>query len=356
MLIITVIFLGIGLISVALSFHVAIMMAVPPLLAAQYRGRRRLFWWIVAASVLMVPISVYGSFFLGAPDRNLLKTVETSASLAARLELATPHRMFELFSHYVMPRLLCILAVVAVAIGINRRNAAMLARQIELTQKIKDEMELRDRMQNRVIEALATLIETRDVSTGEHVARTRTYVTMLAHAMQKDERFVNRLTEADIAYIANAAPLHDVGKIAVSDTILQKPGKLTPEEFEAMKVHTTKGSAMIETLFAGMEDATFLRVAEEIAMSHHEHWNGQGYPQGLAGEEIPLPARIMAVADVYDALVSTRVYKPAIDPREALAIMFSESGTHFDPAIMDVVRRMQQELIATATAPVDRSL
>ncbi len=352
-LVIVVTFLGIGLICVALSFHAVIMMVIPPLLAAQYRNRRRLFFWMLTASVLLVPISVYGAFFLGAPDRNMLKTVETAGlDFAARLELGTPQRMWELFLHYVMPRLLCILAVVALSIGINRRNVGMLDKQSELTEKIKTEMEQRDRLQSRVIEALATLIETRDIGTGEHVARTRTYVTMLARAMKEDDRFSDRLTEEDIEHISGAAPLHDVGKIAVSDTILLKPGKLTPEEYDAMKVHTTKGGDMIDTLFEGMEDEQFLKVAEEIAVSHHEKWNGQGYPRGLRGEEIPLAARIMAVADVYDALVSVRVYKPAIDPEEALDIMFAESGTHFDPAIMDVVRRIRRDLIAAARTPL----
>ena len=352
-LVILVTFLGIGLICVALSFHAVIMMVIPPLLAAQYRNRRRLFFWMLTASVLLVPISVYGGFFFGAPDRNMLKIVDTAGlDFRARLELGTPQRMWELFLHYVMPRLLCILAVVALAIGVNRRNVGMLEKQNELTEKIKAEMEQRDRMQSRVIEALATLIETRDISTGEHVARTRIYVAMLANAMKQDDRFSGRLTETDIEYITSAAPLHDVGKIAVSDTILLKPGKLTPAEYDAMKVHTTRGGDMIETLFAGMDDKQFLKVAEEIAVSHHEKWNGQGYPRGLRGEDIPLAARIMAVADVFDALVSVRVYKPALDPKEALDIMFAESGTHFDPAIMDVVRRIRKDLIAAASSPL----
>ena len=170
--------------------------------------------------------------------------------------------------------------------------------------------------------------------------------------MLSDPRFRESLSDADIDRIENAAPLHDVGKIAVSDTILLKPGRLTPEEFDAMKVHTTKGGNMIKTLFDGMKDAEFLRTAEEIAVSHHEKWNGLGYPDGKKGEDIPLSARIMAVADVYDALVSCRVYKPAMKPEAALDIMFEESGSHFDPAIMEAVGRIRQELIDAANAPV----
>jgi len=355
-LIITVTFVGIGLIGVALSMHAVILLAIPPLITAQYRDKRRLFWLTLLITALLVPVSVYGSFFFGAVDRNFIKgamTDEEFSFFANRLTLATPKRMFELFLHYVMPRLFCVLIVSALALGVNRRNAAMLTRQAELSQKIRKEMEERNRMQGQVIETLAALIETRDESTGEHVIRTKAYVTMIANELKNDPRFRDTLTDAYIDRIENAAPLHDVGKIAVSDTILLKPGKLTPEEFDAMKVHTTKGGSMIKTLFAGMKDEAFLRTAEEIATSHHEKWNGRGYPAGLAGEAIPLSARIMAVADVYDALVSVRVYKPAMTPEAALGVMFEESGSHFDPAVMEAVDRIRQDLIDAANAPVD---
>ena len=354
-LIITVTFVGIGLIGVALSMHAVTLLAIPPLITAQYRDKRRRFWLTLLLTALLVPVSVYGSFFFGAVDRNFIKGAmsdEEFAVFANRLTLATPHRMFELFLHYVMPRLFCILIVSALALGVNRRNARMLARQAELADKVHAEMEERNRMQSHVIEALAALIETRDESTGEHVIRTKTYVTMIANEMKNDPHFSDVLTDAEVERIREAAPLHDVGKIAVSDTILLKPGRLTPEEFDAMKIHTTKGGSMIKTLFAGMKDAAFLRTAEEIAVSHHEKWNGQGYPEGRKGEDIPLSARIMAVADVYDALVSVRVYKPAVSPEKALDIMFAESGSHFDPAVMEAVDRIRRQLIDTANAPV----
>ena len=354
-LIITVIFISIGLISVALSMHAVILLAIPPLITAQYRDKRHMFWLTLLITALLVPVSVYGGFFFGAVDRNFIKgamSEEDFTVFSNRLTLVTPKRMFELFLHYVMPRLFCVLIVSALALGVNRRNARMLARQAELADKVHAEMEERSRMQSRVIEALAAVIETRDESTGEHVIRTKTYVTMIANELKNDPRFSSVLTDAEIDRIREAAPLHDVGKIAVSDTILLKPGKLTPEEFDAMKLHTTKGGSMIKKLFVGMKDAEFLRTAEEIAVSHHEKWNGSGYPEGRKGEDIPLSARIMAVADVYDALVSVRVYKPAVSPEAALEIMFSESGSHFDPAVMEAVDRIRQQLIDAANTPV----
>ena len=213
-------------------------------------------------------------------------------------------------------------------------------------------MEHITQMQSEVINALAAIIENRDEGTGEHVIRTRYYVKALAQAMYEDDAFRGLLTPDGIELYAAAAPLHDVGKITVSDVILLKPSRLTPEEFETIKTHTTKGREIIRKIFRNLDDESFLRTAEEIAMSHHEKWDGSGYPQGLKGEEIPLPARIMAVADVFDALVSVRVYKDAIPPQKAVEVMMQESGTHFDPEIMRVFRNISGEIIAYAERPL----
>ncbi len=354
-LIIMCAYLGIATLCMTLTYHVAIMLAVPPILAAQYRDQKRLLGWTMAATVLLVPVSVFGGFFVGVPDRNLLKTPAAfdSMLLSDRMALATPQRMMELFWHHAMPRLICVTAIAVLASGLTRRNAKMLEKQAELNEKIREEMEQKNALQSRVIDALATLIETRDVSTGEHVIRTKKYVGMIARAMQKEDRYKDILTDPMIEEIESAAALHDVGKIAVSDVILLKPGKLTPEEFEEMKKHSAKGGEVIRNIFSTFEDDTvFLKIAEEIAVSHHEKWNGKGYPYGLQGEDIPLPARIMAVADVFDALVSVRVYKPSMTPEAAMDLIESESGNHFDPNIIRVVTGMRQELIDAAKAPV----
>ena len=348
------IFVGVGELCVLYTHHTLLLLAVPPLIMAQYYKQPRLFWWMFAGMVLLAPISVYGGYFFGNLDRNLLKEANEAMNFNDRLAALTSHRVLELFLHYVIPREFCVLIIVALTVGTSRRSEKLLAKQEELIFRVQDEMQRRNEMQAHVIEALATLIETRDEGTGEHVLRTKKYVSMIAHAMQKDEKFRDRMTPEEIDRIENAAPLHDIGKIAISDTILLKPGKLTIDEFEKMKTHTVKGERMITTLFAEMDDPLFLKTAEDIVIAHHEKWDGTGYPYGKKGEEIPLCARIMAVADVYDALVSYRVYKPSISPEEALETIYAESGTHFDPEIIRIVRVLSPEMIAMANAPIEQ--
>ncbi|MBO4594829.1 MAG: HD domain-containing protein, partial [Clostridia bacterium] len=322
-----------------------------PLMASQYHYRKRAFIIVLIATILLVPIAVYGSFFLGAPDRNFLKgeITETEAMvLANRIPLATTKRMTELFTHYTLPLLFGVIVIVLLVTGITRRNGKMLRIQTELSEKIREEMENRNKAQNQVIEMLTSLIETRDVSTGTHILRTKTIVELIAKAMQKEPDYRDILTDETIERMVQAAPLHDIGKIIVSDSILLKPAKLTPEEFETMKKHTTVGGKLVKKLFLDMNDPAFLQMAEDIALCHHEKWDGTGYPCGLKKDAIPLCARIMAVADVYDALVSARVYKPAFPPEEALKILFSENATRFDPDIMKVVEKIKDDLKALA--------
>ncbi len=359
--ILVTVFIGIGEICVIYTLHAVILLAVPPLVVAQYHRQSKLFWWGIAGTLILIPASVYGGFFFGIPDRNLLKdametfTADELAHLSVRFSIAAPKRMLELLLHYVFPRWLCVAVIMVLATGITRRNGRMLARQEELANEIQTAMEHKSVIQMHVIEAMATMIETRDEGTGEHVMRTKKYVSMIANAMRQDDLFRDRMTAEEIDRIENAAPLHDIGKIAISDTILLKPGKLTTEEFDKMKTHTVKGERMISSLFAQMDDPLFLKTAEDIVIAHHEKWDGTGYPYGKKGEEIPLSARIMAVADVFDALVSYRVYKPSISPEEALETIYNESGTHFDPEIIRIIKGIAPEMIRVANAPVGAS-
>ena len=353
-LLITCVYLGIMLLCITLASHAVILMAIPPLIAAQYRMDRKLFIRTLILSVLLVPIGVYGSFFFGKPDRNLLKimTDGTAVDLARRLELATPQRMWELFTHHTLPWLFGMVAIVLLIYGIAARHNRLLAKQAQLSRKVQEEMERLNGMQSRVIDSLATLIENRDEDTGEHVIRTKLYVRMIARELSRDSKYRELLTEETVDRFVSAAPLHDVGKIAVSDNILLKPGKLTPEEFEQMKSHTTKGGVMVEKILSGLNEDGLMETAVDIALHHHERWDGKGYPDGLKGEEIPLSARIMAAADVFDALVSPRVYKAPVSPEQALEMMTEESGTHFDPEIIRIVLRMRELLISAANTPV----
>ncbi|MGA3800933.1 putative cyclic di-GMP phosphodiesterase [Pseudomonas fluorescens] len=191
-------------------------------------------------------------------------------------------------------------------------------------------------IQDVAIQAMASLAETRDNETGNHIRRTQHYIKVLAEHLSDHPRFSHFLTEDTIALLFKSAPLHDIGKIGIPDHILLKPGRFTEDEFEIMKTHTTLGRDAIQHA----EDqlgirAEFLSLAKEIAYSHQEKWDGSGYPQGLAGDDIPVSARLMAVADVYDALISRRVYKAGMPHAQAVEIIRQGRGTHFDPDICD---------------------
>ncbi len=211
----------------------------------------------------------------------------------------------------------------------------------EQSDKITESARRISAIQDSVIVGMANLIESRDGSTGKHVKNTQIYVKMIADELHKRGLFPGELTEEFIENIRKAAPLHDVGKIKVPDAVLQKPGKLTEEEFETMKTHTVHSRKIIDTIIGDVEDGEYVKVVGDIAMYHHERWDGTGYPTGLTGEDIPLAARIMAVADVFDALYEERVYKPPVRPIERiLQIMMEGRGTQFDPVIIDVFMEM----------------
>ena len=191
-------------------------------------------------------------------------------------------------------------------------------------------------LQNTTIIGMATLIESRDGDTGGHVKRTSTYVAMLAQATRQAGYERETLTDSYIELLVKAAPLHDIGKIMVSDTILLKPGKLTPEEFEKIKLHACEGGRIVREVMGGIGDDEYIKIASDVAAYHHEKWNGSGYNEGLSGTDIPLCARIMAIADVFDALISKRCYKEKIPVDEAFDIIKDSSGTHFDPTLTSI--------------------
>lgn len=352
LIIISITYISFLAICTVLSFHAVLMAVVPVLMTAQYRYNKKLLFWVAFATVVLVPVSIYGAFFIGVPDRNLIKNAlsDTEALIVAnRFKIYSSRRMFEILLHYVMPRMIQVLTIVILATGISKRNARMLDKQVDLMQVANQEMEKRSAMQNKVIEDLASVIETRDIGTGEHVKRTKKYVGIIARELKKYEKYKNVLTDDTINDIESAAPLHDVGKISVPDYILLKPDKLTDEEFEKIKCHSEKGGEMIENIFANIADENLLERAFNIAVAHHEKWNGEGYPKGLSGEEIPLEARLMAIADVFDALVSDRVYKKALPPEEAFNIIIDGAGTHFDPDIVAILTNIKEEFIKAAT-------
>ena len=207
--------------------------------------------------------------------------------------------------------------------------------------------------QAAIIKSMASLTETRDPETGRHIERTQEYVRVLANALRKRPEYSHLLSAETVDLLYKSAPLHDIGKVGVSDRILFKPGRLTAEEYEEMKKHTLIGRDVIAETQNKLGNKAFLKVAYEIAYTHHEKWDGSGYPQGLKGEQIPLSGRLMAVADMYEALTTRRVYKPALSHHEAVRIMSTEEKHSFDPNILEVFMELSEEFRLLAEKYVD---
>lgn len=254
--------------------------------------------------------------------------------------------------------ILAILISGILPMAINKLNVAYLAIAVSsclcyiyyndlVQQDIKTELirnqEKMTSMQTHMISGLANVIENRDMDTGEHIVRTSMLVRMLSEYARIDGVYVEEIDDRFIDLIYTLAPMHDVGKIIIPDNILKKPGRLTDEEFETMKKHAEVGGDVVKEVLSGITDEQYLSFAADLSTYHHEWWNGAGYPKGLRCEEIPLCARIMAIADVYDALISERCYKNAMKPEDAFRIIEEESGTHFDPKLVKVFLNHKKE-------------
>jgi response regulator RpfG family c-di-GMP phosphodiesterase len=203
------------------------------------------------------------------------------------------------------------------------------------------------------IVSLSALAESRDNETGAHIIRTQEYVKVLAEHLSLTDKYASFLTTNYIELLYKSAPLHDVGKVGIPDNVLLKPGKLTDDEFEIMKTHPQIGAEALSTAEKQLGSSSFLRVAKEISLTHHEKWNGSGYPNQLAGEDIPLSGRLMALADVYDALISKRVYKPAFSHDKAKSIILEGNGTHFDPEVVKAFLAVEDQFVRIAAVYKD---
>ncbi|MDD5804111.1 HD-GYP domain-containing protein [Blautia sp. HCP3S3_H10_1] len=195
-----------------------------------------------------------------------------------------------------------------------------------------------------MLDGFATMIESRDNNTGGHIKRTRAYVNLILEKMKKDKHYQDILNRDYMINVSNAAPLHDIGKIATPDNILQKPGKLTDEEYRIMKEHAATGGDIILHTFYNLDDKEFRQIAYEVARFHHEKYNGNGYPDGLVGEQIPLHARIMAIADVFDAVSQKRCYREAMSLDESFSIIKNGIGTDFDPRLAELFLNAREEV------------
>ncbi|MDD6492238.1 MAG: HD domain-containing protein, partial [Firmicutes bacterium] len=197
---------------------------------------------------------------------------------------------------------------------------------------------------SKMVEGFASLIESRDNNTGGHVKRTQAYVNLMLHRMRHDSRYSSVINKDYLVDVRNAAPLHDIGKIATPDEILQKPGKLTDEEYAVMKQHAACGGDLIQNTFKDLDDPEFMQIAYEVVRHHHEKYNGKGYPDGLAGEDIPLHARVMAIADVFDAVSQKRCYRDAMPVDECFEIIEKGAGEDFDPALVQIFMDAREEV------------
>ena len=204
--------------------------------------------------------------------------------------------------------------------------------------------------ENVTIFALAYQAEIRDCETGAHLDRTAQYVGIISNELRKTRKYKEYITDAYMHDLVKSAPLHDIGKVGIPDAILKKPGKLTHDEFETMKRHCEYGASILQAAERRLQFQSFFNVAIKIVMSHHEKWDGSGYPHGLKGDEIPLSARIMALADVYDALRSHRCYKDAYSHEKSCNIIKQGAGTHFDPDVVEAFLQTEKEFLAVSSS------
>lgn len=283
-----------------------VLVLVPGFLLTALLCRARAFWGLAAAIPSTAGIWL-GSYWLLTHRQVFLSPVAPAATLALLFTLLTSLRFLQ---------------------------ADRLVR--ERTRKL-------DLTQDAIIQSLAALAETRHHETGGHIQRTRHYMRVLATRLQDHPRFRHYLEDATVDLLFRLAPLHDIGKVGVRDQILLKPEQLTPEEYEEMKRHTVFGSETIRMAKNMLGEDAFLRMADEIALTHHERWDGAGYPRGLREDEIPIPGRLMAVADAYDAAISARDYKPALTHEEAVRSMTERRGTYFDPDVLDAFLQVGDE-------------
>lgn len=246
----------------------------------------------------------------------------------------------------VFALVVCVILCVSITSRLEKYKDELEAENERKAQKLIRHNSKMLAIQESAIIGMADLIENRDQDTGEHVKRTSRYVELLTRAALKEGYCMDVLTEDFAELLIKAAPMHDIGKIAVSDAILQKPGRLTDEEFEAMKKHTTAGGRIIVEVMGNIEEQRYIDIAVQVAVSHHEKWDGSGYPRGMRGDEIPIGARIMAVADVFDALVSKRCYKEAMPVDKAFEIIRESGGSHFDPELSRLFCRIRRDVEA----------
>lgn len=326
---------------VMLNFFAILVLVIPLIVAMSYHSRRLVTMAMIGTMICVLvtpslglfcgmwPIS-YFVFLARCVDPTLL-----TDSVYAKSELTSD---LELHTRIVT----CVSLPMLAASGIYGLGIRYSIRQ---KQEIYNERVCRmSETQDTIIRGMSDVVENRDSNTGGHVKRTSEVVAILIEKLKQDDTFTEELTEKFCADVVKTAPMHDLGKIAIEDAILTKPGKLTDEEFEKIKLHPKKSYDIIDSILSGVSDTELRETAKNIALYHHEWFNGQGYPSGKSGKSIPLEARIMAIADVYDALVSKRCYKESMSHERAYKTIQNEMGSHFDPDLWPCFEMAYPEL------------
>ncbi len=247
----------------------------------------------------------------------------------------------------------CIISFTVTHIFTGRVVHSLDEKRSELDTSVNEKTNTIYEMQNQIIISFANIIEARDGSTGKHVKRTSEYVEALVKELKRNGNYRDILDERYMHDVMMSAPLHDIGKITIPDSILTKSGRLTQSEFDTIKQHTVNGKAIIEEAMADIEDEEFLKVAKSVALYHHECWDGSGYPYGISGDEIPLCARIMTIADYFDALVAKRSYKAALPTSVVFENIKEQRGKKFDPVVTDAFLRIRDQIDEIAKANAD---
>lgn len=306
------------MVTTVLSYHVVVIYAYPIALAGLYFSKKLTNISTLCTLAVTVAGQLLGFF----------------------LDLRFDHNFYtlqRLVVYGIIPRILTLLSLAALLRLLTVRTSKLLSEDADNYESLI--------MYNQdMIYGFATLVESRDESTGGHIKRTSIYAEMLAEELGKTERYKDIIDDEFIGCIAMVAPLHDIGKISIPDNILCKPGRLTPSEFAIMKTHAEKGGQIVRDTFSHIADERYKTMAYEVARYHHEKWNGKGYPEGLSGEKIPLPARIMAVADVFDAVSEKRCYRDAMPIEECFRIIENGMGTDFDPDAAAAFLRIRDKI------------
>ena len=308
-----------SLLSATLNFHVIVFFVFPIVISSLYFSKRLNIFATVLTVIGVSCGELFSYFFETVRDKNWSD-------------------VYGLVVFGIVPRDILIIAMGSIFTMLSERTTTLLRKLLTAEKNLK-------KNHKEMIIGFATLVENKDGSTGGHIKRTSIYVKLLANELRKRGYYTDILTDEYLENLYQAAPMHDIGKIAVPDVILQKPGKLTAEEFDVIKQHTVNGGKIIKETFVRMNNHSYSRVAYEVAKYHHEKWNGNGYPKGLKEDKIPLCARIMAIADVFDAVSEKRCYRDALPLEQCFSIIEEGKGRDFEPILVDVFLDMKEKIV-----------